>query len=242
MAYKSDLKDVKNGAAYEYLIVLSMVYVTIMICNATLTNRYVGGNDLFILGGTLTSPFVFILDDIITEIYGYRLARSLIVIGFFSQLLFSVLTSVVVMLPYPAIYSKVSIYSDIFGYSLLRITLTGFFAYIFANILNSYIIARWKILLKGRYFWLRSIGSSIVAEGLYTFLAVLIMELNLVPFCDSVKIAMMSFLIKILYSLLFCIPANILTNHIKYKTGVDVYEFPEIFTPHKFKKEESCHV
>ena len=62
-----------------------------MLCNAILTNRYIGGESLFVLGGTFTSPFVFILDDIIAEIYGYKITRAVILTGFFSQTLFIII-------------------------------------------------------------------------------------------------------------------------------------------------------
>ncbi len=56
-----------------------------MICNAILTNRYIGNDFIFVLGGTFTSPLLFILDDIIADIYGYRIAQFLIIMGFLAQ-------------------------------------------------------------------------------------------------------------------------------------------------------------
>ncbi|MDF1678055.1 MAG: putative molybdenum carrier protein [Legionellaceae bacterium] len=73
------LKSMNNPYAYSVLALISMFYMSIMLCNAVLTNRYIGTDALFVLGGTFTSPLVFILDDIITEIYGYKIARSVII-------------------------------------------------------------------------------------------------------------------------------------------------------------------
>lgn len=65
-------------------------------------------------------------------------------------------------------------YLHILGPSLLRIDISGFAAYIIANLVNSYIITKWKILLKGRRFWLRSFEIfNVLRRVLYLFLAIL---------------------------------------------------------------------
>ena len=212
-----------------------MTYLSIMLCNAVLTNRYIGTDTMFILGGTLTSPFVFILDDIIAEIYGYKMARNVILTGFAAQTLFSVVCLFIVNAPHPEFFHQKEAYSNILGISLLRITFSGFAAYITANLINSYVITRWKVLVKGKYFWLRSIGSSTFSEALYSFFAIFMMELNSIPVHDIFRVVSISFAIKLLYSAVFAAPASLLVNHIKTTTGIDVYEFPTIFTPFKYK-------
>lgn len=225
---------ISNPAGYKVLILISMLYMSIMICNAILTNRYIGTDTFFILGGTLTSPFIFILDDIVAEIYGYKITRFMIISGFASQTLFALICQLAVLAPYPSVFKEQAAYAYILGPSLLRIDLSGFFAYIVANLINSYILTRWKILLKGRKFWLRSLGSSTFSEALYSFLAILLMELKSIPLNNVLKVIIISYLIKASYSLIFAGPANLLVNYIKRITGIDVYDFPKSFTPFKY--------
>ena len=71
------LTFIENQYRYKILVVMSMFYMSIMLCNAILTNRYIGNDILFVLGGSFTSPLIFILDDVITEIYGYKIALVL---------------------------------------------------------------------------------------------------------------------------------------------------------------------
>ena len=223
-----------HSAGYKFLIVMSMIYMSIMLCNAVLTNRYVGTKTFFILGGTLTSPFVFILDDIIAEIYGYKIARCVILTGFSAQTLFVIIFQLVVMAPSPSHFKDGAAYAQILGSSLLRINISGFIAYIVANLVNSYILTRWKVLLKGRKFWLRSLCSSTFSEALYSCIAILMMEINSIPLNDVLKVVVISYLIKATYSLIFAAPANVLVNYIKKRTGIDVYDFPQKFTPFKY--------
>jgi queuosine precursor transporter len=218
---------------YKYLIIICMFYMSIMLCNAILTNRYIGNNSLFVLGGTFTSPFIFILDDIVAEIYGYKTARSMIIYAFLAQTVFILICQIILITPYPTFFHEQGSYNYILGPQLLRINISGFIAFITANLLNSYILSRWKILLKGRKFWLRSIGSSIFAEALYSLLAIMLMELHSIPFKDIFIVSSLSFLIKVSYSILFCIPATYIVNYLKAKTGIDAYDNANDFTPLK---------
>ena len=220
---------IDNPLGYKILVTLSMVYMSIMLCNAILTNRYIGADTMFVLGGTFTSPFIFILDDIIAEIYGYKIARWLILSGFVAQTLFALICQVIVTAPHPTFFKEEPIYAALLGPSFLRIHISGFIAYIIANLANSYIITRWKFLVKGRYFWLRSLGSSMFAAALYSFLAILMMTLHSISLDNILKVATISYLIKLSYSIVLAWPASSLVTYIKKRTGIDIYESPEKF-------------
>jgi queuosine precursor transporter len=219
---------------YRVLLIISMFYMSIMLCNAILTNRYIGTDALFVLGGTFTSPLVFILDDIIAEIYGYRITQSVILTGYIAQTFFALVCAVVLITPSPSFFQEQHAYATILGNSLLWIDLSGFFAYITANLLNTYILTRWKVLLKGRKFWLRSIGSSIFSEAFYSFLAILIMEFKSVSLDNIFKIVALSFGIKVIYCLIFAFPGNFLVAKLKKITGIDVYDLSPKYTPFKY--------
>lgn len=233
--------EIINPSAYKTIIALSMIYVSIMIANAVLTNRYIGTDAIFILGGTLTSPLIFILDDIIAEIYGYKIACYVILIGFLSQTLFALICGIVVVAPAPDFFKEKATYQYVLGSSLMQINFSGWLAYIFANLANTYILTRWKVLLKGRKFWLRSIGSSMFSEGLYSFLAILMMEFNHIKLDKILQLALVSYSIKACYSLFFSFPANALVNFLKKLTNTDIYDIPKRFTPFHYFKEETNH-
>src|SRR3990167_2530667 len=220
-----------NPSGYKVLICIGMIYMSIMLCNAILTNRYIGNDSIFVLGGTFTSPLVFILDNIIAEIYGYKITRYMIFMGFVSLTLFSVICQIVVASPYPHVFVHDRDYRYILGGSLLRIDISGFISYIAANLMNAYILTRWKYLLKGKKFWLRSIGSSTFSEAFYSVSAILMMEISRIPFGNILKIIVVSFLIKAFYSIILAGPESFLVYKIKKYTGIDIYDLPKEFTP-----------
>ena len=231
------LQKIENPQGYKVLMCISMIYMSIMLCNAILTNRYIGTDLLFVLGGSFTSPLLFILDDIIAEIYGYKIARAVIITGFLAQSFFVLVCQIVLLAPSPSFSHHQDSYNYVLGLSLLRINVSGFIAYIFANLGNSYILTRWKVLLKGRHFWLRSIGSSTFSEMLYSFIAILMMQFASIPLREILKVAAISFSIKAIYSIVLAFPAHILVNHLKRITGIDVYDFPKKFTPFKYSEK-----
>ncbi len=179
-------------------------------------------------------PFVFILDDIIAEIYGYKITRTVILSGFAVQTLFALACQLIVLAPYPASFKEASAYTYILGPTLLRIDISGFVAYIIANLVNTYVLTRWKVLLQGRRFWLRSLGSSAFSEALYSLIAIIMIEINSIATKNLFKLVAASFLIKLIFSLIFAAPAQFFVNHIKRWIGIDVYDFPNKLTSFKY--------
>jgi uncharacterized integral membrane protein (TIGR00697 family) len=236
---KNIISKIENTSGFNVLIALCMLYMSTMLLNAILTNRYIGTDSFFLLGGVFVSPFLFILDDIIAEIYGYKIVQAVILSGFAAQTIFALSCQLAIMAPYPASFKEAHAYSFILGPALLRIDISGFIAYISANLVNSYIITRWKVLLKGKHFWLRSLGSSTLAEALYSLIAVLMIEINSLPMKNLIKIILIIYLVKALTSILFAFPAQILVSFIKGYIGIDVYDLPKKFTPITSLKKEN---
>lgn len=225
---------INNPLGYQYLAFLSIIYFCIMLFNAILTNCYVGSNKLFILGGTLTSPFVFLIDNIIAEIYGFDITKNIIIFSIIAQTIFVLLCQIVLNLPHPDFFTTHHEFEHILGWSLVRIHASGCVAYLTAILFNTKVLTRWKVLLKGDKFWLRSLGSCAISEVLYSFIAILLMEIQSIPLLYIFKVMALSYSIKLTYNLILVLPAQHIINHIRNKTGIDVYDFNHEFIPSKY--------
>ena len=225
---------VNNPPALKYLAFLGMLYLCIMLFNAILTNCYVGNNTTFVLGGTFTSPFVFLIDNIIAEIYGYKITRSIIFYSITAQTIFILLCQIIINVPHPEFFQNHNEYEKILGLSLLRIHLSGCIAYLLAILINTKILTQWKVLLKGRKFWLRSLGSNFISEGIYSLIAILLMEIQSIPLHQILKVLTISYSIKITYNIALMYPVQIIVELIRKKTKIDVYDFNNKFTPSKY--------
>ena len=243
-------QDVKNSltadntnqiSAYNYLVFFSMLCMSIMICNAIFTNRYISlTENIFVLGGTLTSPLFFILCDIIAEIFGYKVTKRLIWSGFICLTLFALACKLIIYAPSPKFFKSMQPYIFIFN-DLLYIDLSSFIAFFISGLVNAHIITQWKILLRGKFFWLRSLGASTIAEGLYSAIAIMLMEIKLIPLNNIFQLILISYTIKIIYSIAFSIPGNVLVSYIKRATKIDIYDYQRSFNPFKKIKVKAEH-
>ena len=112
-------------------------------------------------------PLSYIFGDILTEVYGYRLARRVIWLGFLCNLLAVIAIWIGQILPPASVWRGQEAYESILGYTP-RILAASFLAYVLGEFSNSFVLSKMKIKTKGRWLWTRTIGSTIVGQGLDT--------------------------------------------------------------------------
>ena len=149
------------------------------------------------------------------------------------QTIFVILCQLVIQSPAPIFFHENIFYSKLLGTDLIRIHLSNCVAYVFAILINTKILTQWKVLLQGKKFWLRSIGSNAISEALYSFIAIILMELQSTPLTQIFKVLAISYLIKLSYSIILVYPLQITINIIRNITGIDVYDFDYKFIPSK---------
>ena len=115
--------------------------------------------------GVLFFPVSYIIGDVLTEVYGYARARRVIWTGFAALLFMAFMTWVVVQLPAAAGWPGQAAYEFVFGNSW-RIVLASMIAFWAGEFANSYVLAKMKIWTRGRHLWMRTIGSTVVGQGL----------------------------------------------------------------------------
>ena len=97
-------------------------------------------------------------------------------------------------------------------------------AIIIAGNFNIYFITRWKFLLKGKYFWLRSMGASGGCEILYTLLASFFVFVGTLSWPNLISFTLLALMLKIIYTIILVYPANYITFLVKKYAGIDVYD------------------
>ena len=124
-----------------------------------------GGEQWAFGAGVLFFPISYIIGDVLTEVYGYANARRVIWTGFAALAFMAFLAWVVVALPPADGWPGQPAYEFVFGNSW-RIVLASMIAFCVGEFANSYVLARMKIWTAGRHLWMRTIGSTIVGQGL----------------------------------------------------------------------------
>jgi uncharacterized integral membrane protein (TIGR00697 family) len=174
-------------------------------------------------------PLSYIFGDILTEVYGYRQARKIIWLGFFCNLIAVIAFWVAGQIP--ALDSGVqNAYERIFG-STSRILGASFLAYLVGEFANSFVLAKMKIRTKGRFLWTRTIGSTIVGEGLDALVFIAIAFGGTMPWALIGGIILTHWLVKTGYEVVATPFTYMVVNFLKRKEGVDTYDHDTDFNP-----------
>src|SRR5690242_19620185 len=150
---------------YKYYDLVMALFVTILLCSNVIGAAKVATVWGFTFGaGVLFFPISYIFNDVLTEVYGYARARKVVWAGFGAIIFASFMSWVVVSLPPAQGWNDQGAYESVFGQTprIVFASLTAFFVGEFAN---SYVLAKLKIRTAGRHLWIRTIGSTIVGEG-----------------------------------------------------------------------------
>lgn len=178
---------------------------------------------MFVLGGTLTSPLIFLQGDIIAEIFEYQIMKRIIACGFIVQTIFSLGVLWIVNMPHPEFANDSNAYSKVFS-QMWYLNFSSCFAFLLGALINAKLLTRWKEITRGNYFLIRSFFSSTLAEAIYSGVAILMMQFNRIPIKKILTLILISYSIKAIYSLVFAIPMSVLVKYLKVIFNIGWYK------------------
>ena len=202
------MRKAKTSAEKDFLtsnfdISIVAIFISILlISNIASTKLFsVMDTNIIIDGGTILFPFAYIIGDIITEVYGFKRAKFSIYLGFVSMALLSVVLFIVQLLPPAVGWDNQSAYESILGL-IPRIAIGSWVAYLAGEVTNSYLMDRIKQLTKGRHFWIRAIGSTIVGALIDTSLFSVIAFAGVIDIGNLISLIITVYAIKVLIEIL----------------------------------------
>ena len=152
----------------------------------------------FFDAGTVTFPLAFMLGDVLTEIWGYKTARKVIILAFICNLLMVGMTTIGVHLPYPDYAAdSAEAYARVFSY-VPRIVAASLFAFLCGELANAWAMEKIKTATSGRYLWLRAIASSMLGYIFDTVLFVILAFAGTAPAKDLATMIGFQYLAKVL--------------------------------------------
>lgn len=141
---------------------MALFAASLIISNLAAT-KLVAFGPIITDGGAILFPLLYILGDVLTEVYGYKYARRAIWVGFAAMLIAVLCFTIVRYLPSAAAYTQQAAFEAVLGF-FPRIVLASLAAYLVGEFINSYILAKLKLKTNGKKLWLRLIGSTVVGE------------------------------------------------------------------------------
>jgi uncharacterized integral membrane protein (TIGR00697 family) len=154
---------------YKYLGFITVLYATFAVMSNVGAGKIVGLGSFVVSASVFFFPFTYIFADIVTEVYGYAKARTvawqmLLVYG-----IAGAMSQIIVWLPAVAGFTASDAFTIVLG-SVPRILFATFVAVWVGSIVNDYVLAKMKVWTNGKWLWTRTIGSTIVGEGVNTLL------------------------------------------------------------------------
>jgi len=235
-------RPVRPVQQYRYYELVMASFVIVLICSNLIGPAKIAQITLPYLGvvtfgaGVLFFPISYVFGDILTEVYGYARARKVIWAGFTGLGFASFMAAVVVALPPAPFWNNQAAYEIAFG-SAWRIVLASMCAYFCGEFVNSYVLAKMKIITAGKWLWTRTIGSTIFGEAVDSalFYPLAFYGAGVIP-DDKLPLVMLSqFLIKVGVEVVFTPVTYKVVNALKRAEHEDYYDRNTDFNPFSLK-------
>lgn len=224
-----------NPRHYKYYDLLMAGFVTVLLCS----NLIGPGKSCLLWGitfgaGNIFFPISYIFGDVLTEVYGYARSRKVIWAGFGAMVFAAIMGQAVIHLPadpnepfnrviQPAI-------EVVFG-NTWRIVLGSILAFWVGDFANSYVMARMKVVTKGRFLWMRTIGSTIVGQGIDSVVFYPVAFFGTWETSTLLKIVIFNWLFKVGVEVVFTPATYAIVGFLKRAEREDYYDRHTNFTP-----------
>ena len=222
----------ESGYSHRFVIVVAVFITSLVTANITAV-KLVDVFGLILPAGTFVFPISYIFGDVLTEVYGYREARRVIWLGFMCNLILVAAVWVGKVLPAAAFWDGQEAYERILGYTP-RLLAASFVAYLVGEFANSAVLARLKVVTRGRWLWTRTIGSTLVGQGLDSLVFICAAFGGTVPVGFLMSLVLTQWIVKSAYEALATPLTYQVVKHLKRKEGMDVYDYDTRFNPFSF--------
>lgn len=203
-------------------VAVAAFFVTALVVSNIIAVKLVEISGQIFPAGLVIFPLSYLLGDVLTEVYGFRAARAVIWLGFACNVVAVGAIQAAVHLPAAGFWAdKDEAYASTLG-TTWRIFLASLAAYLVGEFANATVLARMKVATGGRFLWTRTIGSTIVGEGLDSAIFVTIAFAG--TGAGLLNPIVTTWLIKIGWETAATPFTYALVNFLKRREGVDVFD------------------
>ncbi len=213
-----------------WFLVVTAIFVTSLITANIIAVKLVGVASLIFPAAVIIFPVSYIIGDVLTEVYGFQRARLVIWLGFFCNLLSVIAIWLAQILPSASFWQGQAAYEQILGYTP-RLLVASFVAYLVGEFANSIVLAKMKIATQGRWLWTRTIGSTLIGEGLDSLVFISIAFLGTIPPSAMFFTIITQWLMKTTYEIVVTPLTYIVVNFLKREEGNDFFDHDTQFNP-----------
>jgi hypothetical protein len=214
-----------------WFVVVAAFFVTSLLIANIIAVKIVNIGGFQVPAGTVTLfPLSYIFGDILTEVYGFRRARQVIWLGFACNLLAVIAIWIGGLLPAAAFWQAQDAYDAILGFTA-RLLLASFAGYLVGEFVNSIVLARLKVLTRGRWLWSRTISSTLLGQLIDTAVFISIAFAGVIPDNELARTFFHAWLFKVGYEIIATPLTYAIVGYLKRVDGSDAYDTQTSFNP-----------
>lgn len=234
------LQLLERNAQYKYPYFFLAFYITFLLATVCLANRITLIGPYLEPGGIFVFVFTFWICDIVGEVYGYAYPRLFIWVGAACQFTFALVVTLVSHLPVPTYFNSDYIHAYNIVYDpTLRYVASGLAALLIGEFANVYLLAKWKIKFRGRFFVIRSLVSTAIGQGLLTVIVDILNYTGKIAFDQILSMMLSGFLFKIICAAILVFPAWLLVRWLKSAENIDHFDVNTNFNPFTLRLKDN---
>jgi uncharacterized integral membrane protein (TIGR00697 family) len=218
-------------ARFRYFDLVMAAFVVVLVLSNVIGAAKLSTVVGFTFGaGILFFPLSYVIGDVLTEVYGYARARRVIWAGFAALVFMAVMSFVVVTLPPSDSWTGQDAYEQVFG-QVPRIVLASITAFWAGEFINSYVMAKMKVWTRGEKLWTRTIGSTVVGQGVDSLLFYPIAFLGVWETSDVVLVMVTNWALKVGWEAVLTPVTYRVVGFLKKREGVEIFDTDTDFSP-----------
>lgn len=219
--------------SYKYLdIAMVISVVTLLLANFAGNSKITQIGQLTFTSGIIFFPVSYLLGDVLTEVYGYSKSRRVIWISFGALIISAIIIKIMILLPPAKEWHNQEAFEIIFG-NTWRTAIASMIAFWAGEFANSFTLAKMKIITSGKHLWTRTIGSTVVGEGVDSLIFYPLAFVGLAGFSWHLIFSVMlcNYALKVLWEV-FATPVTYrVVSFLKKAEHEDYYDYKTDFNP-----------
>ena len=228
---------------HRYYDLIVVAFVTVLLCSNLIGAGKAAQVTLPVLGtvvfgaGILFFPISYMFGDILTEVYGYAYDRRAVWCGFAALVFATVMSAIVIGLPAaPGDYNTQlqQGLEVVFG-NTWRIVMASMLAFWSGSLINAYVLAKMKIFSRGKYLWMRTIGSTAIGELVDSSLFYVIAFYGIWPTEQIIHVGIAQYILKTSWEVLATHLTYAIVGFLKRREHQDYYDVNTNFNPFRVR-------
>jgi len=224
----------RDAVEFRYLTLLAGLFVATVLVSNTIAQKPIQWGSLTAPAAIVLFPMSYIFGDVLTEVYGYARTRHVIWTGLFANVLMVIGYELAIALPGASFWTQQEALRSVLG-PVPRLVIASYFGYLAGEFVNSFVLAKLKVLTQGRHLWTRIVGSTIIGQLVDTLLFVLVGFAGLWPRSQLVRVVLSLYGLKVGYEVLATPATYMIVGFLKRTEGVDHYDTTTEFTPFRWR-------